>query len=112
MGPAEPQVQKPERIEQRVGLLPEGTDQRCARRLCGAGTVGMSAHAIDRDQHHGTLAGGDRDPVLIVITMADHAQIGVLDLHTRPVGRFIASARLVEPVYSTGNPTAAALRIP
>jgi hypothetical protein len=44
--------------------------------------------------------------------MADHAQIGVLDLHTRPVGRFLVSARLVGPVYSTGNPTAAALSIP
>jgi hypothetical protein len=40
----------------------------------------VAAHAVDHDQQHGLIGRGDRNPILILFTMAYQTDIGGLDL--------------------------------
>ena len=52
---AERQMQKAQRIEDRVRRLPERLEQRRERSLGRAGALGVPAHAVDHRQKHGVL---------------------------------------------------------
>ena len=73
-------MQKPERIEYRMRHLPKRLEQRRERGLGGARAFGMSAHAVDDGQQHGLFVGGDCDPVLVFLAVADQAHIRGFDL--------------------------------
>jgi hypothetical protein len=73
-------MQEPERIEYRVRRLPECLDQRRERRLGGARSLGVTAHAVDHREQNGVLARRHCDAILILLAMADQAHIRGLDL--------------------------------
>ena len=73
-------MQKAERIENRMRRLPERLEQRRERGLGGARTLGVPAHAVDHHQEHRLLGGRHRHSVLILLAMADEADIRGLDL--------------------------------
>ncbi|GMU69197.1 MAG: hypothetical protein AMXMBFR37_15290 [Steroidobacteraceae bacterium] len=75
----EGQVQEADRIEQRLRRMPEGLDQHLERDVRGALAVGMTAHAVDGDQHRGVLGDCGRDAVLVVLARSDEAEFGVID---------------------------------
>ena len=79
MGGAEGQVQKSERIEQRLRRLPEALDHRLLRDLGGALALGVTAHAVARDQQRSLLGHGDADAILIGIAPALKAEFCIFD---------------------------------
>jgi hypothetical protein len=40
----------------------------------------MAAHAVNDREQHRAFGVGDGDPVLVLVAMADEAEVGVLDL--------------------------------
>jgi len=82
VGDAHCEVQEAERIEQgQLGLL-EALDHRALRDVGCRLTIGMTAHAVARDQHRGILCNCYRDAVLIAIAHTLQAQFGTLDTQT------------------------------
>ena len=77
---AERRCRKPSGSNSGCGVLPEARGQRGARGLGGAGAVGVAAHAVDRDHERRVLADGDGDAVLVVLAVADEAEVRGFDL--------------------------------
>ena len=67
VGPAQRQVQEPQRIKQRLGRVPEGFQQGLEGDFGSPRAFGMAAHAIDHYQQGGMLGHGHRDPVLVLL---------------------------------------------
>ena len=78
------EVQKTERIENRVRGVPEALEHRLERRLGSTRAFRVSTHAIDHEQECRVLAHRDRDAILIVFAMADETQLRVLDPQCTP----------------------------
>ena len=55
MRAAQRQMQEPQRIENRVRGLPKCLEQRRERRLRGARSLGVTAHAVDDREQNGLL---------------------------------------------------------
>ena len=87
---AQRQVQEAERIEQRLGRVPEGFEDHLLRDLGRARAIGVAAHAVDDDEQRGVLGDRGGDPVLVLLAASEQADIGVLD----PQEGFRASVRL------------------
>jgi hypothetical protein len=64
---AQRQVQKSERIEQRLRRLPEALDHRLLRDLGGPFAVSVTTHAVAGDQQRGLFGHGYADTILIGI---------------------------------------------
>ena len=62
---AQGHVQKAQRIEQRLGCMPEGFEKRLLRDLGCARTISVPAHAIDHDEQNRML-GNRRDDTILV----------------------------------------------
>ncbi len=77
---AKRQMQKTQRIEDRMWRLPECLNERGERGLGGTSAFGMTTHAVDDGEQHGLLGSSHRNPVLILFAMADQAHIRGLDL--------------------------------
>ena len=92
---SERQVQKAQRIEQRLRRVPEGFQDDLLRDLRGAPAVGVSAHTVDHQQQHGLLRHRDRDPVLVLLAPAEQADVRVFD----PQEEVHASVRLIDALY-------------
>ena len=80
MRPAHRQMQESERIENRMGCLPEGLEQRRQRGFGRSRAFGMAAHAVDDDQKDRLIGGRHRDAILVLLAMADEADVSGLDL--------------------------------
>ena len=76
---AQRQVQESERIEQRLGRLPEALDHRLLRDLGGPLAFGVTAHAVARDQQRGLLGHGYTDTILVGIASALKAEFCIFD---------------------------------
>ena len=87
---SERQMQKTERIEQRLRCLPEGLEHDLLGHFRSARAVGVPAHAIHDHEQRGMFRNRGRDPVLILLARAEEADIGVLD----PQEDVCASVRL------------------
>ena len=92
---SERQVQESERIKQRLRRVPEGFRDHLLGDLRGARAVGMSAHAVDRDQERGVLGHRGADSILIFLAPTEQADVGVFD----PQEDSIASVRLARTLY-------------
>ena len=51
--------------------------------LRGTGAVGMTAHAVEDQQDRSVLGYDDGGTILVVLTIADRGDLGILDLHLR-----------------------------
>ena len=70
MRPAQRQVQKAQRIEQRLRGVPEGLEQDLEGDFGGARTFSVATHAVHHDQQCGMLGDGHRHPVLVLLPAA------------------------------------------
>ena len=84
-------LQKSQRIENRMGRLPERLEQRCQRGFRSARSLRMTAHAIDHDQQYRLIGGCHCNAVLILLAVADQAHIRGLDLQWLLLGLLIDS---------------------
>jgi hypothetical protein len=78
---AEREVQETERVEQGLGLLAEQFEHHLAAGLRGARAPGMTAHAVHDHEQRRALGGRDGGPVLVVLAIADQADLGEFDRH-------------------------------
>ena len=74
------QMQKTERVEQRLWCVPESIDQSALRRLRGPLALSMTAHAIAGAEQHRLLCKRDIDPILIGVALALKADLCTFDL--------------------------------
>ena len=81
---AQPQVQKAERIEQRLRRMPEPIEQRALRDLGGPLTLGVTAHAIAGAEQRRLVGKRDTDPILIGIALALEADFCAFDPQASP----------------------------
>jgi hypothetical protein len=63
-----------------MGRLPEGFEQGRKRGFRRARAFRMAAHAVDHDQKNRLIGGRYRDPILVLFTVADEADVSRLYL--------------------------------
>ena len=78
--PPERQMQKAERIENRMRCLPKRLEQRCESRFSGTRTLGVATHAVDDREQHRIVVARNRDAVLIFFAVPDEAHVRGFDL--------------------------------
>lgn len=84
VGGSETQMQKAERVEQRLGCVPKPIEQRALRNLGGPLTLGVTAHAIAGTEQHRLLGKRDIDPILIGIALTLKTDFCAFDLQAIP----------------------------
>ena len=77
--PADGQMQKADRVKDRMLDTVERIPHRLYSQLRCTGPVGVTAHAIDGDQQYRLLVCHDQDPILVFLPITDQAQLCILD---------------------------------
>jgi len=89
------QMQKAERIEERLRNLCERIQNELLRDLGSLRAVRMTSHPIGNHQQHRLLGDRNGDPILVLLAPAQEADVGVVD----PQEEFRASVRLSRALY-------------
>ena len=84
VGGSETQMQKAERVEQRLGRMPKPVEQRALRNLGGPLTLGVTAHTIAGAEQHCLLGKRNIDPILIGIALALKTDFCAFDPQASP----------------------------
>ena len=79
MRPTDGQMQKADRVKDRMLDTVECIPHRLHSQLGCTGPVGVAAHAIDGDQQDRLLVRHDHNAVLVLFPITDQAQICILD---------------------------------
>jgi hypothetical protein len=79
MRPTDSQMQKADRIKDRMRDAAKGIPDGLNRKSCGAGTVGVATHTVYGDEQYRLLSRNHQDPVLVFFPITDQAQICILD---------------------------------
>ena len=69
-------------VEHRVGNFPELCQNGLQGHLRSALALGVAAHAIDHHHEHCPLTHGNRYAILVVVPVANEAELGALELQT------------------------------
>jgi hypothetical protein len=80
---AQRQMEKTERVEQRVLRLMEGIQQALERGVSRATAVGMASHSVDHDQQRRLVGCRHGDAILVVLAIADQAYFCMLNPQAR-----------------------------
>jgi hypothetical protein len=79
MRSAQRQVQESERVDQRLRRLPEALDHRLLRYIGSPLAIGVTAHAIARNQQRGLIGHGYTDAILVRFASALKTEFRMFD---------------------------------
>jgi hypothetical protein len=101
----ERQMQKAQRVENRLGRLLEGVEQALQRGISRTTAVGMTAHAVNDDEKCSVISRSNGDSVLVVFAVTNETQVCILDPQALGSGRTAFQLLHFAALYTPSNPS-------